>query len=89
MSVLPTLSERIADLKRDLPQIAAEAAKGNWLRGISARLAWAVKRIERWEAGDERPVQVLIFPDRRVLARVVQSGEDGAEIEIQRAGGSP
>lgn len=79
------LERRAKDLEAQLPDLHRQAKAEGWPSGVSPRLAYIVKRVERWRKGDERPVSVLQFADRRCLARVNPAIEDGTVIPLTQA----
>lgn len=79
----PSLAERAAELRKQLPELRRQAAQHPG--GVSPAYAHALKRVERWEAGDARPVIVTRLSDGRVFAQAVAPGsyEDGQVVEAR------
>ena len=82
------LADRIAAVKGDGPDLQRQAKAAGWPSGISPEVSWALKRLERWDKGDERPVRVVVLAGKRCLASVDESLPDGAVVRARRAGGS-
>ena len=61
----PTLADRIAAVRGDGPDLQRRAKAAGWPSGISPEVSWALKRLERWEKGDERPVRVVVLTGKR------------------------
>lgn len=79
------LSAAASALRGDLPRVKAAAASRPG--GVNATYCWALKRLERWDAGDVRPVIVHRFADGRFVAEVVADDgvtRDGDIRDLQR-----
>ena len=81
------LSARIADLEAAGPDLQRQGQAAGWPKGISPAVSWALKRLERWRKGDQRPVRVLILPGKRCLASIDEAQPDGAVVRPARAAG--
>lgn len=86
-STQPELDAKAKELEGKIPEIYTAGVKDNWPDGVSPRLSWAVKRVERWRAGDERPVVVRVRGDRKCVAMVGGANDVDGQI-FQSAGGA-
>lgn len=81
------LNRRADELFATLPALSQQAVKDGHKDGVSPKVAWALKRCERWRAGDERPVVVRerVGAEKPFLAMVGKDGDkDGAVFRVAR-----
>lgn len=81
---LEELEAKAKALEATFPNLHRQGRAEGWPSGVSPQLCHGLKRVERWRAGDERPVVVLQRADRKCFAKVGEAGQaDGLILPLK------